>query len=267
MILRNTIRPQHNCKLGRCKTRLTRSNSQLPRVISDTIISIIIADNLTNPTLASTRQTQIYIPRPPHNSSTRKRNTHGNPQTSRRRRRHRRLKPHPPRTAVLPHRRNRITRRINQTQRNRRLRPHHNPPPRRKHPRHQQHNQPHPPHRNQAPQKPTHLQPPAESPDAPASTARRPPDQDIRITAHPQCYPPPRLIKPTFDNQGAGGTDTDAILTRIRLIPKPPTGGGRGSTVSSQPKNRSTQEPPPPNPLIGFLQTSRWSGGCRPRRR
>ncbi len=129
MILRNTIRPQHNRKPGRRKTRLTRRNSHLPRITPNTKISIIIADNLTNPTLTSTRQTQIQIPRPPLSSSTRKRSTQSNPQISRRRRGHRRLQPHTPRTAVLPHRSNRITRRINQTQRNNRLRPHHNPPP------------------------------------------------------------------------------------------------------------------------------------------
>ena len=129
MILRNTIRPQHNRKPGRRKTRLTRRNSHLPRITPNTKISIIIADNLTNPTLTSTRQTQIQIPRPPLNSSTRKRSTQSNPQISRRRRGHRRLQPHTPRTDVLPHRSNRITRRIHQTQRNNRLRPHHNPPP------------------------------------------------------------------------------------------------------------------------------------------
>ncbi len=255
MILRNTIRPQHNRKPGRRKTRLTRRNSHLPRITPNTKISIIIADNLTNPTLTSTRQTQIQIPRPPLNSSTRKRSTQSNPQISRRRRGHRRLQPHTPRTDVLPHRSNRITRRIHQTQRNNRLRPHHNPPPRRKQPRHQQHNQPHPPHRNQAPQKPTHLQPPAESPTAPASTAHKPPDQDIRITAHPQCYPPPRLIKPSLDNRGAsGGADTDAILTHIRANPDPPTREERmGKKYRNTLLNRATAAPMrPPGKDSGF---------------
>ena len=219
MILRNTIRPQHNRKPGRRKTRLTRRNSHLPRITPNTKISIIIADNLTNPTLTSTRQTQIQIPRPPLNSSTRKRSTHNNPQISRRRRGHRRLQPHTPRTDVLPHRSNRITRRIHQTQRNNRLRPHHNPPPRRKQPRHQQHNQPHPaqhpPRHNPAPQKPTHLQPPAD---------RRPPRQAQptgarRLQHIPQCYPPPPINQTNVRQPGRRRSRHQHHPTHIRANP------------------------------------------------
>ena len=150
MILRNTIRPQHNRKLGRRKTRLIRRNSQLPRIIPDTIISIIVVDSLTNPMRITRPIKQMNIPRPPRNSSTRKRSIHGNPQISRRRCRHRRLQPHTPRTAVLSHRRNRITRRINQTQRNCRLRPHHRGRRNRQNRQHQ------PRRRQQHPQTPHH---------------------------------------------------------------------------------------------------------------
>ena len=192
MILRNTIRPQHNRKRIRQTARTTRRNIYTPRIIPNTIISIIAAGP-TNPILRSTRQTQIRIPLHPLSSSTSKRRTNGHLHPAgRRRRSQRRLHPQTPRTAVLPHRSNHSTRRrrINQTQRNRRLRPHHNPPPRRQHPRQQQHNQPHPPQHNQTPQKPTHLQPPAESPAAPASTAHKPPTRANRLQHLPQCYPP-----------------------------------------------------------------------------
>ena len=254
IILRNTIRPQHNRKHPRRSTRTTPRNIYPKRIIPNTII--------TSKTLPNHRPVPILrIPVRLHPliSSTRIHITSSHPHpTGRRRRSQRRLHPQSPQTAVLPHRSNRITRRINQTQRNRRLRPHH-PPPRRKQPRHQQHNQPHPPHRNQAPQKPTHLQPPADRQTPRQAQPAGRPTRIYGLQHIPNATPPPRLIKPSLDNRGAsGGADTDAILTHVRLIPEPPTGGGRGNNVSRQPKNRSTQGPPPPNPLIGFLQTSRW---------
>ena len=186
MLLRNPIRPHPNRKLL-SPTRLTRININLPRIIPNT--------KITAKTIPNRRPEPIPrmpIRLHPLRSRTGSHTINRHPHPRRHRRRHRRLQPHsPPTTAALIHRSNRITRRIHQTQRNRRLRPHHNPPPRRQHPRQQQHNQPHPPQHNQTPQKPTHLQPPAESPAAPASTAHKPPTRANRLQHIPQCYPPP----------------------------------------------------------------------------
>ena len=187
MILRNTIRPQHNRKHPRRSTRTTPRNIYPKRIIPNTII--------TSKTLPNHRPVPILrIPVRLHPliSSTRIHITSSHPHpTGRRRRSQRRLHPQSPQTAVLPHRSNRITRRIHQTQRNRRLRPHHNPPPRRQHPRHQQHNQPHPPHRNQAPQKPTHLQPPADRQTPRQAQPAGRPTRIYGLQHIPNATPPP----------------------------------------------------------------------------
>ncbi len=282
MILCNTIRPQIKLNIIR-NTRIIPTNNQTPR-FPGTKISIIIVDNLTNPILTGTRQTQIRVPRPPLNSSTRKRSTQSHLQISRRRRSHRRLQLHGPPTAALRQRSKRIARRINPTQRNRRLRPHHNPPPRRQHRRRQQHNQPHPaqhpPRRNPAPQKPTHLQPPAESPAAPEAqpAGRRPEHADLRHISF--ILPPPPINQTSFDNQGAGGADTDAILTAADPAVgdhnrrRPRTEAARRPGPRRRPSRRILQPPaartpPQPYPHIapehrGLLYTETRPGHLPP---
>ena len=118
MILRNRIRPQIKRKTSRRKARLILWNSYLPRSIIITVIT-----GIANPARRSTRQTRPCVhPICPGSSTGVSRDRHS--QISGRRRSRRRLQSHNLRTAVLPHRSNRIARAVNKTQRNRRLRPH-----------------------------------------------------------------------------------------------------------------------------------------------